>query len=207
MKTRPWPLVVLAILQILSPLASILISAIAYQTSPFQVLYWLFQRPALEIFEFFCLMPIAGIAIYQVKKWSYAVFAIAMLWSFWTKISHWDYAMSNVNASMLFGVYFLQFGIALYFVLPSVRRTYFDPTVRWWETLPRYLIMAPAKIQLGDEEKSGEVCDLSEGGARIRCADPLSKGQEVRLMFSVLTRSFSVSGQVMHALETEGRRT
>jgi hypothetical protein len=202
MKTRPWPLVVLAVLQIGAPAASILMSAFAYQTSPFQVLYWLFQRPLLEIFEFFFLMPIAGVAIYQMKRWSYVVFFATMAWSLWTKMRHWDFAMGSVSTGLLLGVYGAQGALALYFLLPAVRRTYFDPAVRWWESLPRFMIHAPASIQKGGVAYESKIFDLSEGGARVRCATPLVPGEELVLSFMVLSRSFSVPSRVLHVLQT-----
>jgi hypothetical protein len=188
----------LALFQILTPVFTVLFNAAALHVSPSFVLGWILNRPGLEVFESLALMPIAGLAILRMRRWSYLVFCLAMLWSIAANLRHWQYASSNYSALSIATVYLFQLGLAVYFLLPAVRRTYFDPTVRWWESKPRYELKVPARLG----EHDGTILNVSEGGVFVETRDRLPMGQKLTLQFDILGQSFGIVAAVVHERES-----
>lgn len=198
MRTRPWPLVILALIQILTPAMNILFNSVALKVSPAQVLFWVFQRPPHEIFESMALMPIAGFAIYQMKKWSYPVFLGSMAWSIYSNVRHWQYASSHYSISTVLMVYFFEIVLVLYFLVPAVRRTFFDPTIRWWESKPRYELKLNSELVVSGKSLPTHILNLSEGGAFVSGAHQIALGEPIELNFDVLSLPFSAVGKIVH---------
>lgn len=210
MQQRPWPLVVLAVFQLLTPLFNILFNAWFLHVSPQIVTLWLFQRPTLEIFEALALMPIAGISIYLMKRWSYIVFFIALIWSTLGNLRYWDYAINTLPHLSLIMMMALNLGLVTYFLLPAVRITYFNPKVRWWESKPRYPLQLPIKISKqtpsGTPEHGphypwqfqGTVQNISESGIFLQYKEGLALNETIRIGFDILGQWFEVSGVVVH---------
>ena len=142
MNRKPWPIVILGLMQIIVPIFGVLLSAYLYNMTPFRYLRVYFEiMPAVKIFEFLFLFPIAGIAILAMRRWSYPFFIIAMLWATYSNIqtSVLDY-QSNWGVVYIIGITLVNFAVVTYFLLPSVRRFYFDERVRWWESKPRFKV-------------------------------------------------------------------
>jgi hypothetical protein len=196
----------LAVLQFLTPIFTILFNAAALRVSPLRVASWIFARPPLEVFETLALMPIAGLAIYVMRRWSYAIFIVALSWSVFRNLSHWNYSSAMIPAPALLFIYFSEISFVTYFLLPSVRNAYFDPNIRWWEHKPRYLLELAASFTLksGAARGQGMILNLSEGGAFLKLKEKIQKDQDLRLEFNVLTLPFSVEGRVVHAREVDG---
>jgi hypothetical protein len=212
MRNRPWPLILLALFQILSPFGTVLFNAWALGVKPAYVLGWIFEKPFLKIFESLALMPIAGIAIYQMKAWSYAVFLVAMVWSLGSNLSNWSYVSKNYSLGMMILVYAFQIGLALYFMLPSVRRTYLDSRVRWWEAKRRFLLAGPITVdspELQGEGQSGgqttaTIQNISEGGVLLSIQRALDPSRRYRLQFTVLGVPYEAQGQMVYEAPRSG---
>lgn len=206
MRTRPWPLVLLALAQILSPVFTVLFNAWVLDVHPRHVLGWIFLRSPLEIFESLLLMPIAGIAIYRMKRGSYAIFFAALTWALVSNFKQWSYASHAISLPAIVGMYVAQLALAGYFLMPSVRRTYFDPRVRWWESKPRYELKAPAVLEVGSEKGEGELLNVSEGGAFLATARTWNTGEKAKLTFWIMSQEFQIEGRVVHARELSPER-
>ncbi len=202
--TRPWPLVLLALFQVLTPVFNILFNAWVLDVSPSLVLQWLFERPLIEVFETLALMPIAGVAIYQMKRWSYVVFFGAMIWSVGANVQQWQYATTTLSLPAILVMHGLQLALGGYFLLPSVRTTYFDPTVRWWESKPRYELQVPLLLRSGAQSWDATMLNISEGGAFARTDAEFKKGDQLDLEFPVLSQHFKVPAKVVHVRMPEG---
>ena len=198
MRTRPWPLVLLALVQLLTPVVNVLFNAWVLRVSPLQILTWLLQRPWIDIFEALLLMPIAGIAIFRMRRWSYAVFFVAMVWSIYGSVKHWQYASSTLSAPLLILLYVLEIALVIYFLTPEVRTTYFDPRVRWWESKPRYELKVPGEIRSQSQKYDASILNVSEGGAFLSTSQKLEVGKPLELHFSILSQPFSVTGKLVH---------
>jgi len=200
MKTKPWPLIVLAILQLLSPLATVLFNAWLLDVGPGYVWGWILEKPFLKIFESLALMPIAGIALLWMRPWSYAIFFGAVLWSFGSNLLNFNYASQFGALGILILIYAMQLGLALYFLIPAVRRTYFDASVRWWEAKRRYLLKLPATLQMtGDSQKhAATLLNISEGGVLLETKAPLLQGTVFQLGFQILGVPFAIRADTVY---------
>lgn len=165
------------------------------------IIHWLGQRPALEVFEAMLLMPIAGIAIFQMKRWSYGVFFLATSWSILSNFRHWHYAQQSVPMPALIGIYLLQIALVTYFLLPGVRVTYFNPRVRWWESKPRFRLALPASMAFKTQTIQGDILNVSEGGCFVKPKSPLLIGDELKLGFEILSQQFEIAGRIVHSRE------
>jgi hypothetical protein len=194
----------LALIQICTPVVNILFNALILRVSPIRVLIWVLERPAYDAFPTLLLMPVAGIAIFAMKRWSYPVFLGAAVWSAVRNLRHFAYASGVVPVPLLVIVYCLEVGLVGYFMLPKVRTTYFDPTVRWWESKPRYVLELAARVRAkGGRDMPAAIHNLSEGGAFVTVSGELSMSDALELEFSVLGRPFLAQGRVVHARAME----
>ena len=164
------------------------------------ILSWMFQGSPLKVLESVFLMPIAGVAIYLMKPWSYAVFLVAMGWSLVANIASFRYAQSaQISLPMLLVVYGVQLGLAIYFMLPSVRRTYFDSRVRWWEAQRRLLFQTSFMGQLAGQGLTGKILNISAGGALLGMLNrDLKKGDTMILRFEVNGVPFETPAEAVY---------
>jgi hypothetical protein len=190
----------LAFIQILTPAVNILFNAYILRVSPARVLIWVLERPAYEAFQTLLLMPIAGIAIFAMKRWSYPVFLGAVGWSAYRNFRNFAYASGVMPLPMLLLVYAFEIGLVGYFLLPKVRTTYFDPTVRWWESKPRYVLELAARVRAkGGRDLPAAVHNISEGGAFVTASGDLNMDDALELEFAVIGRPFLARGKVVHS--------
>lgn len=205
MRNRPWPLVLLAIFQILTPVTNILFNAWALKVSPAYVVSWVFERSWLGIFETLFLMPIAGIAIWRMKGWSYVVFFAAMAWSMSTHLRYRGYVTGSFPSWAVTLVYAMEVLLVIYFLMPSVRKTYLDPSIRWWESKPRYEVDAPTVVQDGEERIGGKILNISEGGAFLSLPSSLTPGGKVEVRFAVFNQTYEIPAKVVHVQSHGGK--
>ncbi len=202
MKVRPWPLIILAILQFFSPVATVFFNAAILDVKPIYVLRWILEKSPLQVFEVLFLMPIAGLAILQMKRWSYIVFFVAMSWSLVSELQKFHYTTATISPWLVALVYALPIGLAVYFMIPSVRQTYLDPRVRWWEAKRRFLLASPTTLSSEGNLLHGRMENISEGGAfLLQEGKPLEIGRELRLRFQVISEEFSVPVVVMYCIQ------
>jgi hypothetical protein len=204
MKSRPWPLVILAVLQLFSPIATVFFNAFAFGVKPTYVIQWILEKPPLQVFEALFLMPIAGIAIYQMKRWGYFVFFTAMVWGLVSNLRAIGNAQGAFSPGIVIVLFALPMCLALYFLLPSVRRTYFDPSVRWWEAARRFLLEVPLVAKTANGALQAKIQNISEGGVAFVAEDSKIDGLELDLSFQVSGVSFAVRGQVMYSIAQAG---
>lgn len=212
MKRRPWPIIILAFIQILMPFFNILMNAWLENVSPdiYFRAFVHFQPPA-KVATFFLLYLISGAAIFLMKKWSYAVFLLITSWnilsniiiwvrdyypsshSLWTDHSFWILVLANLT----------NIAFVTYYLLPSVRKVYFDRTVRWWESKPRFLLKILANFQQNKNPQSipCTICDLSMGGAFIETSQQLAMGDTITLSIPLYDRSIQIKSTVIHKRE------
>lgn len=204
MKNRPIPLVLLALFQILAPLGTLLFNSWVLGVKPGYVLHWMLQGSPLQIFESLFLMPLAGVAIYLMKPWSYVLFLAAMGWGLLNNLAAWHYAQNaKIGIPWLFSLYAIQVVIAIYFMLPSVRRAYLDPRVRWWEAQKRILFQCPVRGMHLGVPVQGKILNLSEGGAFLaELQSDIKQGDTLQLKFEVVGIRFETRADVVYLSPT-----
>jgi hypothetical protein len=205
MKTRPWPIVLLALFHLLAPLPNAVLSAAFQRTG---LVDYLRGFSPFDAFAAVVVFPAAAYSIYSMKRWSYAAYLGCMGVIAYFNFVSWRQFPELFSLPACIAVIGLDLAVTSYFLLPAVRATYFDSRLRWWESKPRYQIGLEARaglVGLGPESEVTLV-NLSEGGAFVRGAVPVRRGERLAVRFSILGREFSVLGLVVHATRLPGER-
>jgi len=200
MKIRPWPIVILAVIQILMPIFSICVNSLITGIDP--VTYtklFVHTQSFWNLIDFFALYPLAGISIYLMKKWSYPVFLGVMAWTFYRNIIVWerDY-QGHLTIWIILGISFINLAYTTYYLLPAVRRIYFDKTLRWWESKPRFIISVESLFTVNEKEHPCRILDLSEGGVFFSTDADISEDDKVEIQIPILGQAILTSGKIVH---------
>lgn len=197
MTNRPWSLILLALFHFITPILSFIVNCHYLHLSVFQLFAVIWHEGFRQTLEFFFLPVLAGYSIYKMKKWSYAVFLATILWVAISNYVAWS-SSKLYPIWLLISLYGFDFVLVSYFLLPQVRKTYFDPRVRWWENYPRYWIQSATKVILMERPVDGEIDNVSAGGAFLLTKENLEMGDCVRLQFKVLTNTYDINAEVVH---------
>ena len=186
MEYKPWPLLILAFFHFIEPISKITFYSIFFHVNPLDAVAIEYQMgSALHIFEFFFLFPIAGFAIFAIKKWSFPVFVIVETWVFITNIPYLnELYQSNQTWLLGFFVFFsiLNIIVVSYLLLPAVRIAYLDPRIRWWEAKPRYSANIEAKV---NNQATGTIKNISSSGIFITTDKNLLLEPEIDIEFTL----------------------
>ena len=194
MEHKPWPLLILAFIHLIEPISKIIFYSLFFNITPSHVVLSVYQSETLLHFlEFLFLFPIAGIAIYSVKRWSLPVFLIVEAWVFYINASYLNdlYQTQQLwlfGSFVLFGL--LNLAIVTYLLIPAVRIAYLDPHVRWWEAQPRYSVNLDCVI---DNKMNGFIKNISADGVFIKTENDLAIDSDARLIFKFTAPSMEFS--------------
>jgi hypothetical protein len=207
MNHKPWPILTLALFQWVSPIGDWLTSSLASHLSPIGYLALAVSQEGVSGYLLHSWVPsiVAGFAVFRVKPWSYPLFFLCILYSSYrTGISVEGAFGTNPHVwfnhlgSGALGLFPLVINLSLgaWFLLPSVRKPFLDPSLRWWEASPRFEITLSARIFLvmspavnpavnGKKEISAKIRNLSHGGAllELRSHKSLKNGDRLLLGF------------------------
>jgi len=192
MEYKPWPLLILAFAHFIEPISKVSFYSIYFSVSPIDVVtIEIVRGSARHIFEYFFLFPIAGIAIFAVKKWSFPVFLGVEIWTFASNLTYFNLLYQNEQILLL--AFFIIFAIVNIFIvgyllLPAVRIAYLDPGIRWWEAKPRYTINIKAQINNND---AGSIMNISESGVFLTSTTNLEINSTPALVFSIALPDYS----------------
>ncbi len=205
MVRKPWAIIILTSIFILIPIGNIITS---YIVSPYKVslndfLYSLFAFKVnrLALLELIIPSLIAAYATYSVKKWSYIVLGLFVMWVFCSGAYDLYSHYGQVNFVQIFFIFVVptlfSLGVTLYFFIPAVKTTYFDPKVRWWEAKPRYITELEAKIVTSEVQEICKVTNLSEGGAFLETNIDFTQDQEFELIILTPEQSIEVQSKIV----------
>lgn len=205
MERRPWSLVILAWLQILTPLGDILIGSWVSHVSPFRFFILAIHNSSWHhLIQWALLGPIAGCSIYMMKRWSYLVFLVCVSWVVVSNFYAWKMNPGLISPGVLVFFCFLNFGLVSYFLIPSVRRIYFDDRLKWWESKPRYTLQIPIEFKAKGKTQEGVLINLSETGALLNLDTQLEEGATIGFSFALLGKSFRLQGEVIYRKDGKG---
>lgn len=195
MKTKPWSLIVLALLHVLAPVGNLLLNAFrAGRTIPAQLHYWFEVLPKSLLFIYVGVPILAGIFIYICRRWSYwaylaclAVIFLSNLYSYWTSMN-WSTLIA------LIVVLLVDLLIVAYFVVPSVQKVYFDPRMRWWEAAPRYNFNHEGFVN----GAKAYLKNLSQGGMFMTSGPSLNENDQVEVAWEYEGQETKVRGIVLY---------
>jgi len=201
MRRRPWPIFLLAWFHFLSPIGNFFFNAHYVPVD-----YWTYFTAHFDevnlpgsIF-FFLVPPMAGLAIYACKKWSFWVYLVLMLMIVAFSYHSWQTRPeinSIVPMVILFGI---NVTLVAYFLIPAVRTLYFDPRLRWWETKPRYSVDYSADVKSGDNQATAHILNLSESGLflTVKQGKAPEDGARIDVTFKDQGTSYTVVGTAIH---------
>lgn len=200
MKRRPWPIVILAFFHILSPVGNFFFNAMYVDASYADYLraYFSPQNFTSSIL-FFVLPPLAGLAIYLCKKWSFWIYFVIMSIILIHSIFNWSTRSEIGTIVPLVLLFVVNTSIVSYFLIPAVRQIYFDPRLRWWETKPRYSVNYEAKLKFDSQTIEAKVMNLSESGlfAIVNHNVP-GDGARIEVSFVDDGTTYTMIGTVIH---------
>ena len=201
MSRKPWPIVILATIQFLIPLADMLMGSKILEISIWNYLQHLYQiKEFPDLVEFFGVAPLAGYAILRVQKWSFPAFLGCMLWGVLAHMENWQEYTPNFNYHILLSYYFLNTVVVSFFLLKQVGQVYHNPRLRWWESKPRYTLNEAAQIKIHSHSRGCTLVNISEGGAFVKTVGELKTGSHVAIHFSCLGKPYLLQGEVRFQL-------
>lgn len=203
---KPWPIIIVSFIFFVIPIFNILLTYFLrtadYAFSDY--IYSLLTIPKNYIHLFNMVIPslVAGVAVYSIKKWSYPVFLISMLWLTF-------YIFQNLDPGITFKEIFFTIVIPMainilyvtYLLLPNVRAVYFNPRLRWWETKPRYIFATNMKITSPDQPEkiiTGVMANISEGGLFAQIHTPLEPNSVINLEMEILDVPMQLQAKVVY---------
>ncbi len=211
MKNRPLFFVILAVFHLIEPLIKLLVfrlkTGFGYEIIMSNIMQ---MGGTLALFEFWFLFPIAGVALMGVKRWSYPIFVGVQAYSLYGHLSYTSYSWPYVDKyPHLFSLVILALnaGLILYFLLPDVRRPFFDKDLRWWEHRVRYPARLAMAFSKGDPNKlmSAQFLNLSLSGAFMKYSHfDLVAGELIRIHLSAYGENLSIEAQVVSRHHCDG---
>lgn len=200
---KPWPIIIVSLIFFLFPFFNTVFTFyfIPEKISFYDYLYNLVLNPSNRFLFLTLTIPslIAGISIYKVKKWSYPVFLICMIWVMLYEIisfsSHYTVGefILIIVVPMLINITFIS-----YLLLPNLRAPYYNSRLRWWETKPRYLYSTQCEIGIDENKVLGQVMNISEGGIFLNLMNPIELESIVSLKFVVLDIPLEVKAKIVY---------
>ncbi len=162
----------------------------------------LIDRELLRSIEMFALMPLAGLAIYLARSWSYPIFLSCIAWNVHHYYQAWVGSPELLHPAIWSVLQFINALTTTYYLLPWVRRTYLTPEQsRWWKTSSRYPVRLKATMIHDQRKSKASLHNLSLGGALIQTNEDLQADDKVELRFSVLTKDYVLRGQVVYCVK------
>tara|TARA_R110002072_G_scaffold64203_9_gene159962 strand:+ start:2340 stop:3101 length:762 start_codon:yes stop_codon:yes gene_type:complete len=200
MKKRPLIFIILATVHILEPLIKILYfkMIVPFDFSTIVSNIWAISSP-IEIFEFWFLFPIGGIALLGVKKWSYPVFVGVQIYNIYAHITYekftWPY-VSEVPLMSSLILLVVNTAIIFYFTLPEVRKPFFNKNMRWWETRTRYNKIIPISVKLNNPNQffDCQILNISTTGVFIDLRESISNGSVIELNLVYKDQDITIKG-------------
>lgn len=209
MKNRPWPIVLLALFRILSPISSLFLNAWFIQMNPMKYLYrFITMGSMFNLFDFFILPVISGVAVFAMKPWSYPIFLSISAWTLYSNASFVIQVRETPGIWWVMSLFLLDFMFVSYFLLlPTVRKVYFDSRLRWWEQKPRYLVELDGAVQTDplSKPKHCSILDISEGGILIKTKDQFVMHEPVQLSFTCFHLAVRMKAVAVHEERSMGR--
>lgn len=195
MKTKPWTLVVLALLHIIAPFGNMLVNAMrAGRSLSAQWHYWFDIIPKPLLLIYLGVPVLAGVFIFLCRRWSYwaylgciALIFLSNLYSYWTSMT-WSTLLA------LLVILVVDVLVVAYFVVPSVQKIYFDPRMRWWEAAPRYNFNHEGQVN----GQTAFLKNLSQGGMFMTSGPSLNEGEKVEVSWNYEGQEAKVPGLVVY---------
>lgn len=212
MKKRPLIITILAVIHLIEPLLKI--GYLKFETG-FEwtvILDNIFSINSPKAFlEFWFLYPIAGVALFFVRQWTYALFVGVQAYSIFAHLTYqkftWPYVAETpfISHSLLLVFNLL---VIAYVLMPEVRKLFFNPAIRWWETPTRYYYELPCSVTFGDSNDLVDIniLNISKTGCFIKYPGEVVDGQPLSLHLTYGTNDITIDAEVVRITEFQGNQ-
>lgn len=194
MMRRPWPILLLAILQFLTPVIYLSFAAGFYGISFISAAREVYALATpLRNFEIFLLPMILGVLIFMTKRTAYFIALVGCIYGIIRGVM--EFIATNQTDPVFPIIVSNVFCIAaiIYLSRATARDVYLNPRIRWWETDPRYVVNFPASVtRVGASPMKATLENVAAGGAGI---ETLAAGF---LKEEIITLEFQHEGNVYH---------
>lgn len=205
MPKKPWPIIILSVLYFLEPLIKIFFYSFYWQRPVSYLMTAASLHSPYTAFMYFLAFPLAGIAIFAVKKWSLPVFGLLHVLTLIGHLNNHHLAPQHFPISLIVTISLLNFLVVSYFLIPAVRLVYFYPKFRWWESKPRYRVNWEMTVSQKGKTFEGTTLNLSEGGLFFYCKTPsLKPGKLLSVAFEYEGQKFHFFGRIVHQFSNAG---
>lgn len=199
MKTRPWPIIILALLHIVAPFGNFIVNAHLAGLTLWQKWQTVVAEPNLKINLITFFAPVAaGLAIYACKKWSFWLYLAMIALISGLNLMIYRAHSTSLNLTLFAAFTVIDLALVTYFLIPAVRSLYFDPRLRWWEASPRFRANRPGRWRSGENGGDGELVNFSAGGLFFKSAQVPGDNALVDISFADGGRERNFSGHVIH---------
>ncbi len=197
---RPWPILLLAILQFLTPVIYLSFAAGFYGISFFSATREVYElNTTLRNLEIFLLPVILGLLIIMTKRTAYFIAMILCAYGIVRGVI--EFIATNQTDPVFPIILSNAFCIAAiaYLARPKARNIYLNPRLRWWETDIRYVVNFPASVtRVGATPKKATLKDIAAGGAGVTTIDSgFLKDEIVTLEFQYEGTVYNLQSRVM----------
>lgn len=210
MKKKPLIFSILAILLLIEPLVKLLYFRLETGFDLTRILENILSEDSmLNIFEFWIVYPLAGLCLFRIRKVTYFLFLAIQAYSIYTILSYEPYTWPYYSQSPFIYNYFLlimNVAIIIYFLLPRVRRPFFDQRVRWWETKARYNIHLPCQLIFTNRNLEAEILNISQTGVFVKEIPGIVVGDKTMIAFGHNNLQFHLPAQIISKHQFEGNR-
>lgn len=176
MKNKPWLVYVITVGLLLVPfafLARVLLNSNTLSSDQSMLRILLFAL--LSMFSF-----IVAYGVWKVRMWGfYSLIGFGLITAF-LDLYAWAHQNFLFNWWFILDVTAVVAGITLV-VQENVRKPYFNPKIKWWETPKRVRIDVPALVYANEKKKEILILDISKTGCFSDFDLPLDIGQNVKI--------------------------
>jgi hypothetical protein len=212
MKQRPLLFIFLATLHLIEPVVKLIyfkaITPFSFSTIISNITA---MKGPLQLFEFWFLFPLGGLALLGVKKWSYPLFVGVQVYSLYSHITYEQFAAPYFSEIPFFSSLFLlvlNILIVIYFSMPDVRKPFFDKKLRWWETSTRHDIRIPMTVSIINPDilHDCEIINISRSGIFANFRGVIDNGHVITMNITWKDYHITLKGTKVSNHTVEGER-
>lgn len=166
MTKRPWTIRFLAALLIFGPFLYAAVGAWSRKMPFSEYSLEFLGGPRELVIGTLIGLPLMGLSLYSMKRWSYAVFFICGALVLAETVRRLAVAV-DPDRYWAIGISFVVAVVAGGFFAPVAHVVFYNPKLKWWESLSRYRFHFPVTLEGRGRLVSGMILNASEGGLLV----------------------------------------
>jgi hypothetical protein len=158
----------------------------------------------LTLFNVFIPSTVAAFAIYKVRKWSFPVVLVIILWLSGNMLKEFStlYGFWTILVAIIIPI-LINIALVSYILIPNVYIFYRDSLLRWWERDKRFVHVAPVEILLDGKELHGKILNVSMGGCFLESLEEIPEDSVFSIRLTLLTTLLSLKDKIGHRRKSE----